>query len=129
MSTFMWCNGCRASGAVHCAHPDECGYMRSATVAAENWIAWLDDVPIPDGFDPAIGGLMDFLTALAAFVDMPQPAPPAPGPSEYTLSPEFQRVLDAALASAGTLSVAMREQIAAYVRQLPPPPVTQEGEA
>lgn len=73
----MWCDGCRATGAIHCAHPDHCGNMKSATASVDNWKAWLDDLPLSGVFDPAIGRLQDFLTALAALIDMPQPAPPS----------------------------------------------------
>ena len=70
----MWCDGCRAVGAIHCAHPDQCGNMKSATAAVDNWKAWLDDLPLPFTFDPAIGRLQDFLDALACRLDAPQPA-------------------------------------------------------
>lgn len=77
MSSPMWCDGCRAVGAIHCAHPDECGNMLSATAAADQWKAWLDDLPLPFTFDPAIGRLQDFITALTTLIDVPQPASPA----------------------------------------------------
>lgn len=72
----MWCDGCRATGALHCAHPDQCGNMLSATAAADQWKAWLDDLPLPFTFDPAIGRLQDFITALTSRIDVPQPANP-----------------------------------------------------
>ena len=28
-TTVMWCQACRATGAYHCAHPDECGGMKT----------------------------------------------------------------------------------------------------
>ena len=62
----MWCDACRSTGAIHCAHPDQCGNMLSATAAADNWKAWLDDLPLPSDFDPAVGRLQDFITGLAA---------------------------------------------------------------
>ena len=74
MSDPMWCDGCRAVGAIHCAHPDQCGNMLSATAAADQWKAWLDDLPLPFTFDPAIGRLQDFITALTTRIDVPQPA-------------------------------------------------------
>jgi len=92
MTTPMWCDACRSTGAVHCAHPDECGNMKSATVAAENWKAWLDDLPLPFTFDPAIGRLQDFLDALTSLIDVPQPAQPA-----LADAPEVQALIDAAV--------------------------------
>lgn len=74
----MWCDGCRATGAVHCAHPDECGYMLSATAAADNWKAWIDDLPLPEGFDLGAGRLQDFITALVVRIDVPQPVATPP---------------------------------------------------
>ena len=67
----MWCDACRSTGAIHCAHPDQCGNMLSATAAADNWKAWLDDLPLPSTFDPAIGRLQDFITGLTARIDAP----------------------------------------------------------
>jgi len=49
--------------------PDECGNMLSATAAADNWKAWLDDLPLPFTFDPAIGRLQDFITGLTARIE------------------------------------------------------------
>lgn len=72
----MWCDGCRATGAFHCAHPDQCGNMLSATAAADQWKAWIDDLPLPFTFDPALGRLQDFITALTTRIDVPQPAQP-----------------------------------------------------
>ena len=65
----MWCDACRSTGAIHCAMPDECGNMLSATAAADNWKAWLDDLPLPFTFDPAIGRLQDFITGLTARIE------------------------------------------------------------
>ena len=62
----MWCEACRSTGAFHCAHPDECGNMLSAAGAADNWKAWLDDIPLNSIFDPAICRLQDFISALVA---------------------------------------------------------------
>lgn len=62
----MWCDACRSTGTFHCAHPDECGNMLSAAGAADNWKAWLDDIPLNSIFDPAICRLQDFISALVA---------------------------------------------------------------
>ena len=72
----MWCDACRAVGAIHCAHPDECGNMRSNMAAADNWNAWLDDLPIDAQFQPAIDRLQDFISGLAALAPAASPAPP-----------------------------------------------------
>ena len=61
----MWCDACRSVGTIHCAHPDQCGNMRSNNAAAENWNAWLDDLPIGAEFHPAIDRLQDFIAGLA----------------------------------------------------------------
>ena len=66
----MWCDACRSVGTIHCAHPDECGNMLSNNAAAENWNAWLDDLPISAEFHPAIDRLQDFIAGLA----VPTPA-------------------------------------------------------
>ena len=75
MTQQMWCDGCRSTGAIHCAHPDQCGNMLSATAAADHWKSWLDDLPLPSTFDAAIGRLQDFITALTVRIDVPQPTP------------------------------------------------------
>lgn len=66
----MWCDACRSVGTIHCAYPDECGNMLSNNAAAENWNAWLDDLPISAEFYPAIDRLQDFIAGLA----VPTPA-------------------------------------------------------
>jgi len=83
MSEPMWCDGCRSTGAIHCAHPDQCGNMLSATASADQWKAWLDDLPLPFTFDPAIGRLQDFITALSNLIDVPLPASPAEAERDY----------------------------------------------
>ena len=75
---LMWCDGCRATGAVHCAHPDQCGYMLSATAAADNWKSWIDDLPLPEDFDLGVGRLQDFITALVVRIDILQPSTTPP---------------------------------------------------
>lgn len=69
----MWCDACRSIGTIHCAHPNECGNMKSNTALADEWKAWLDDLPLPDTFDPAIGSLQEFITRLTVL----PPAQPA----------------------------------------------------
>jgi hypothetical protein len=94
----MWCDACRSVGTIHCAHPDECGYMLSNKAAAENWNAWLDDLPIGAEFHPAIDRLQDFIAGLAA------------------LEPSVQR--DAAAIREAALVAALKEcaeGLAAYV--------------
>jgi hypothetical protein len=71
----MWCDACRAVDAIHCAHPDECGNMCSDRAAADNWNAWLDDLPIDAEFHPAIDRLQDFISGLAALAPAASPAP------------------------------------------------------
>lgn len=69
----MWCDACRSVGTIHCAHPDECGNMLSNNAAAENWNAWLDDLPIGAEFHPAIDRLQDFIAGLAVPTPAVQP--------------------------------------------------------
>lgn len=69
----MWCDACRSVGTIHCAHPDECGNMLSNNAAAENWNAWLDDLPISAEFHPAIDRLQDFIAGLAVPTPAVQP--------------------------------------------------------
>ena len=88
----MWCDGCRAIGAIHCAHPDQCGNMLSATASADQWKAWLDDLPLPYTFDPANGRLQDFITALTTLIDVPQPSQPST-PTALAASPEVAKLI------------------------------------
>ena len=86
-SGVYWCAACRNIGAIHCAHPDECGNMRRITrdeiaAQADSWKSWLDDLPLPE-FQPAINDLQDYLTIVvnALFtlnIEDEQPKPPAP---------------------------------------------------
>ena len=101
----MWCDGCRATGAVHCAHPDECGNMLSATRSADQWKAWLDDLPLPNIFDPAIGRLQDFITALTTRLD----APPRAEITLAAVTAREERLREALADAAGALDSAGAE--------------------
>ena len=57
---------------IHCAHPDECGNMLPDSAAAENWNAWLDDLPVGAEFQPAIEQLQNFIAGLVIYA--PDPA-------------------------------------------------------
>lgn len=75
------CDGCRAVGAIHCAHPDECGNMKHVSVAdliaqADSWRSWLDDLPLPDDFREGVNDCQQYIADLS-YALQPQPAPPA----------------------------------------------------
>lgn len=80
----MWCDACRAVGAMHCANPDECGNMLSDQAASDNWNAWLDDLPISAEFQPAIERLQDFISGLASPAPAWSPPPEADRPDGYS---------------------------------------------
>lgn len=102
----MWCDACRSVGIIHCAHPDECGNMLPDRAAAENWNAWLDDLPVGAEFQSAIERLQDFIAGLAVpaltptAVDDSQTANPvvnAPDPAAIREALDACRIIDEAV--------------------------------
>jgi len=73
---LVWCDGCRAVGAIHCSDPENCGYMVSAEAAADSWKAWLDDLPLPEDFAVGIGRLEDFIDRIVANAIVEPPPQP-----------------------------------------------------
>lgn len=77
---LVWCDGCRAVGAIHCSDPENCGYMVSAEAAADSWKAWLDDLPLPEDFAVGIGRLEDFIDRIVANAIVEPPSRTAAAP-------------------------------------------------
>lgn len=76
VKSLVWCDGCRAVGAIHCSDPENCGYMVSAEAAADSWKAWLDDLPLPEDFAVGIGRLEDFIDRIVANAIVEPPPQP-----------------------------------------------------
>jgi len=76
VKSLVWCDGCRAVGAIHCSDPENCGYMVSAEAAADSWKAWLDDLPLPEDFAVGIGRLGDFIDRIVANAIVEPPSQP-----------------------------------------------------
>ena len=60
------CTACRKVGALHCSDPINCGQMKDE---ADNWMSWLDDLPVYAAFDEGIGCLQEYISALRAKLD------------------------------------------------------------
>lgn len=60
------CTACRKVGALHCSDPTNCGQMKDE---ADNWMSWLDDLPVQAEFDEGIGRLQEYISALRAALD------------------------------------------------------------
>lgn len=49
-----------------CCNGHECGNMLSDNAAADNWKAWLDDLPLDAGFAEGVGRVQDFISGTVA---------------------------------------------------------------
>lgn len=65
---LWWCYPCRSVGMMHCSDPEHCGCMTTADAEADSWKSWLDDLPLPDDFNPGVDRLQDFITRILAAI-------------------------------------------------------------